>query len=519
MNPLQLPWLELAIAVALVGSTIISLLREPVRAYRWGVVLTGAAFTCSLLAWLSFALGAQTDALSRDTVQRFLFGRSLFALDELSAPLVPAAALLHLLAAVATARSHMRRFSFSWSLAAEAITLATLATKEPWPLIALLTASTVPPFVELVNRGRPTRLYVLHMALFVGLLVLGWAAVESHGRSSPAPWWATLPLMAAVLVRCGTVPAHCWVTDWFEHASLGIALLFVVPLSGVYAAIRLVLPIAPDWVLQSIGVLSLFTAIYASGMAVVQRDQRRFFAHLFLSYTSLVLVGLELHTEVSLCASLCLWFSAILSLGGFGLTIRALEARFGRLALGDYLGLYEHAPTLAVFFLLTGLASVGFPGTVGFISIELLVDSVVQANPFVGIGVLIASALNGIAVLRAYLLLFTGRRHVSSVSVRMGTREQFAVLTLSALILLTGLFPHQGVTTRDRAAVEILEGRRHRGIEPSPAPTTAAAKVASRSVLPIATVDSTISSEAHGPLARSPLSSGNSSINRSRISP
>ena len=50
------------------------------------------------------------------------------------------------------------------------------------------------------------------------------------------------------LVRCGTVPAHCWVTDWFEHTSFGIALLFVTPLAGVYAAVRLVLPIAPDWV-------------------------------------------------------------------------------------------------------------------------------------------------------------------------------------------------------------------------------------------------------------------------------
>jgi NADH-quinone oxidoreductase subunit M len=194
-------------------------------------------------------------------------------------------------------------------------------------------------------------------------------------------------------------------------------------------------------------------------MAVVQREERRFFAHLFLSYASLVLVGLELHTERSLCASLCLWFSALLSLGGFGLTIRALEARFGRLSLAEYHGLYEHAPTLAVFFLLTGLASVGFPGTVGFISTELLVDSVVEANIYAGIGVLIASALNGIAVLRAYLLLFTGARHASSVSVAISTRERVAVLTLSALIILAGIVPQPGVTTREKAAAAILKER------------------------------------------------------------
>ena len=144
-------------------------------------------------------------------------------------------------------------------------------------------------------------------------------------------------------------------------------------------------------------------------MATIQRETRRFFAHLFLSHASLVLVGLELHTELSLTGSLCLWFSVILSLGGFGLTLRALEARFGRLSLTDYHGLYEHSPTLAVCFLLTGLASVGFPGTLGFISTELLVDSAVEASPYVGIAVVAAAALNGIAVVRAYFLLFTGR--------------------------------------------------------------------------------------------------------------
>jgi NADH-quinone oxidoreductase subunit M len=465
MNPLHLPWLELAIAVAAVGSVFTGWLRQPARAYRWGVAFIGSAFACSLFASLSFYAAGPAAPAVRYSVQPLLFGREPFALDDLSAPLVPAVALLHLLAAVATARTHIRRFSFSWSLAAETIRLATFATKEPWLLIALFAASTIPPYVELRNRGRPTRLYVLHMSLFVGLLILGWAAIDAQGPLSRAPGWACLALMAAVLVRCGTVPAHCWVTDWFEHASFGIALLFVLPLSGVYAAIRLVLPIAPDWVLRSIGVISLFTAVYASAMAVIQREERRFFAHLFLSYASLVLVGLELHTKLSLCASLCLWFSAILSLCGFGLTLRALEARFGRLSLTDYHGLYEHTPALAVFFLLTGLASVGFPGTVGFVSIDLLVAGVVDADIYAGIGALIASALNGIAVLRAYLLLFTGARHISSVSVGITKRERFAVLTLSILIIAGGLFPQPGVKTRETAAAAILKDRALREAE------------------------------------------------------
>jgi NADH-quinone oxidoreductase subunit M len=457
MSIWDVPWLDLSIIVALIGALWVSQVREPLRAARLGLVFTGIAFAFTFLAWLGYYVGA--DSIRRASFQTLLLGREILILDELSAPLVPTVALLHFLTALATARTDMRSFSFSWSLASEAIFLAMFSCKASWLLVGLLTVCTVTPCFEFRNRGRQARVYLLHMALFVGLLCLGWAGVTSSaGRTAP-PTWATVFLMAAILVRCGTVPAHCWVTDWFEHTSFGIAILFVTPLAGVYAAVRLVLPIAPDWVLQGIGLASLLTAVYAAGMAVIQRDCRRLFANLFVSHASLVLVGLELHTEMSLTGSLCLWFSVILSLGGFGLTMRALEARFGRLSLAEYQGLYQHSPDLAVCFLLTGLACVGFPGTLGFISAELLVDSAIEASPYVGVAIVAAAALNGIAVVRAYLLIFTGARHRSTVWLGIGNRERFAVLTFSALILGGGFFPQPGVSTRHRAAAAILAER------------------------------------------------------------
>jgi NADH-quinone oxidoreductase subunit M len=202
-------------------------------------------------------------------------------------------------------------------------------------------------------------------------------------------------------------------------------------------------------------------------MAVVQREARRFFAYLFLSHASLVLVGLELVAPISLTGALCLWFSVMLSLGGLGLTLRALEARFGRLALDDFHGLYDHSPALAVGFLLTGLASVGFPGTVGFVSAELLVDGAVHADLWVGVGVVLAAAVNGIAVVRAYIRLFTGGRHVSAVSLAITPRERVAVLTLAAVVLGGGLVPQPGVVSRHRAAEAVLKARgAHRAMEP-----------------------------------------------------
>ena len=116
-------------------------------------------------------------------------------------------------------------------------------------------------------------------------------------------------------------------TNLFDHASLGTSLLFFTPMVGAYAAVRLVLPIAPEWVLHAIAYLSLVTASYAAGMALVQRDAGRFFCYLFLSESSLVFVGLETASPIGLTGALCVWLSVGLSLAGFGLTLRSIEAR------------------------------------------------------------------------------------------------------------------------------------------------------------------------------------------------
>jgi NADH-quinone oxidoreductase subunit M len=289
--------------------------------------------------------------------------------------------------------------------------------------------------------------------------LVGWYFVEKEDGQQVHTLWAILPLLGAVLVRSGIVPFHCWLTDLFERATFGTALLCAVPLTGAYAAMRLVLPVAPDWVLRSLVLLSLVTAVYTAGMALVQREGRRFFCYILLSYSALVLVGLETTTPLALTGGLCVWLSIGMSLGGFGLTLRALESRRGRLSLADYQGLYEHTPNLAMLFILTGLASVGFPGTTGFIGAELLVDGVVEAYPYIGIAVVLAAALNGIAMVQAYFLLFTGKRYASTVSLMIGRRERFAVLALAALILIGGLMPQTGVKSRFEAAQEILGER------------------------------------------------------------
>jgi NADH-quinone oxidoreductase subunit M len=89
----------------------------------------------------------------------------------------------------------------------------------------------------------------------------------------------------------------------------------------------------------------------------------------------------------------------------------------------------------------------------------LLVDAVIGASPATGVTMVLVAAVNGIAVVRVYFLLFTGGRHVSSVSLAITPRERLAVLTLTALILGGGLAPQEGVAASYKAADALLKDR------------------------------------------------------------
>jgi NADH-quinone oxidoreductase subunit M len=471
MSTIHFPWLELAVLLPLLGCLWVRRVRDPDIARRHSLIVSGLALLGTLCALADRARVARVSSPGLWDIFARLSNGSPFAIDALNAPLLPLAALLYLLTVLGTLRTKWRRFSFPGLLVAEAILLATLSCRQPWMLVGLLAAGTIPPWVELHARGKPTRVYSVHMLLFVGLLFAGQALVSLNTGSARNSVVASALLMAAVLVRGGIVPAHCWMTDLFEHASFGTALLFVTPMVGAYAAVRLVLPIAPDWTLHSIAILSLVTALYAAGMALVQREARRFFCYLFLSNSSLVFVGLETATPIGLTGALCVWLSVGLSLAGFGLTLRSIEARAGRLSLDAFHGLHGHIPTLASLFLLTGLASIGFPGTVGFVGAELLVEGAVQVSPLVGIAIVVAAALNGLAVLQAYFRIFAGSRHVASIDLRTRLPERIAVLALTALLLGGGLYPQPGVSGRYDAATQLVKQRNERLGTGAPSPS------------------------------------------------
>jgi NADH-quinone oxidoreductase subunit M len=458
MSEFQLPWLQLSIVIPLFGSLWVGRLRDPAAARRAAVFVASATFAVTAAAWLNLIWLGATHAADRWDLISVIVGRQVFQTDSLNAPKLPLVALVHLLTFAATPKTKIRRFTFAANLLSESILMALFSSHDPWMIVGLLAASVFPMAFELHARGKAARVFLIHMGVSVALLTLGCSGLGAADNASSVRVW--LPILLGVLIRAGVAPAHSWVPHLFDKAAFGSALLFMTPMTGAYITTRLLVPTAPDWTLFTLGALALATALYAGGMALVQKEARRFFGFLFLSLSALVIVGLASASPLGVTGGLSMWLSVGLAMTGFGLTLRSIEARVGRLLLSEFHGLYDHVGLLAILFLLTGLAAVGFPGTFGFVGAELLMDGAVHAYPWVGLAVVVSATLNGIAVLKAYFMVFTGAKHAPSVSIQTRRREAFATLVLAGAILAGGIWPQPGVASRHRAAALILEGRR-----------------------------------------------------------
>jgi hypothetical protein len=253
------------------------------------------------------------------------------------------------------------------------------------------------------------------------------------------------------------------VPEVFDHGRLGPAILFSAPQIGAYVTVVLIVPRASPGMLRTIAILALGTAVYGAALALVQRSARRACGYLFVSQSALVMAGLDCSSTGALAGGLLLWLSAGLAFAGLGRAVLVLEARRGRLDLTTYHGGYERMPVLAITFLAMGLACTGFPGTLGFVGQELLVDGAVDAFPVMGFAVVVAAALTGLAVLRMYFSLFCGRHEASAHSgLRFGLmrRESWTFVALVAALVGFGIAPRALVDSRFAASEEILRLRR-----------------------------------------------------------
>jgi NADH-quinone oxidoreductase subunit M len=458
-------WLWLGALAAMPALTVgASFLAIEVERLRRVAVASAAA---TLLTALVIAVSPPLHHVQiRTTALTWVPGaEAILRIDTLSAILLPLAAGLWLLTVAVTPRAALDRGGLRRTAVATLVTLASFLTESAVALL-LLSAASVWAFLSALAdpahqyQRRTVAAYLGFSTLLLGggvALLIGPGA-QSAAREAAGMWL----IVIAALVRKGIVPFHAWVPEVFDHGRLGPAILFSAPQVGAYITVVLIVPRASPDMLRMIAMLALATAVYGAALALVQASARRACGYLFMSQSALVMAGLDCTSATALAGGLLVWLSAGVAFGGLARCVLVLEARRGRLDLTTYHGGYERMPVLAVSFLALGLACTGFPGTLGFVAQEFLVDGAVDQFPIMGFGVVIASALTGLAVLRMYFSLFCGRPEAavrSDLPFGLTRREAWTFIALVVTLVGFGIVPRPLVDSRFAASEEILRER------------------------------------------------------------
>ena len=462
------PRLWVAVLVALPCLVIgASFLRVDVERLRRLAVAAAIAMLCAAMA-IPLSPALRDFSMRSSALSWIPGGEDIIRVDALSAVLLPFAAGLWLLTVAVTPRASLDRGGLRRTALATLLTLASFLTESAVTLLVLSAASV---WTFLSALGDPAQQYQRRIvAVYLGTSTLlfgaGVALVVSPGVRDTA--WETAGMwliVIAALIRKGIVPFHAWVPEVFDQGRLGPAIMFNAPQVGAYMTVVLIVPRASPDMLRVIALLALGTAVYGAALALVQTRARRASGYLFMSQSALVMAGLDCTSVSALAGGLLVWLSAGLGFAGLARCVLVLEARRGRLDLTTYHGGYERMPVLAISFLAMGLACTGFPGTLGFIGQELLVDGAVALFPVMGFAVIIASALTGLAVLRMYFSFFCGRSDVRAhPSLRLGLtpREAWTFVALVTALIGFGLAPRPLVDSRLDASAEILRLRQER---------------------------------------------------------
>jgi len=326
-----------------------------------------------------------------------------------------------------------------------AIATAFVAVREIAWLAVLWTLSSWVAWSELRERFGTrgvARLFAVYQGASVALFGLA-AGLDALGWLAPS----AIALIAAIGLREAVMPGQSWLPRFVERAPMGLVVAYVAPQLGVYAHVELLSQGLPGEWLQWVPVIGASTALLAAALGLVQRSARRALAYLLMSQSGLVFFGLDGASEVAHAGALLQWQVLAIATSGLAMTLSALEARRGSLDLASHSGCFAGTPRMAAGFLFMGLASVGFPLTLGFVAEDLLVQGAVEHFPGLAMVLIGATALNGMTVVKAFFRLFSGRR--LQPGERDLTSREAWVLSAVLLGLLVGGIAPGWITSRE----------------------------------------------------------------------
>jgi len=278
--------------------------------------------------------------------------------------------------------------------------------------------------------------------------------------------WLFAAFAFAFAVKVPIFPLHTWLPDaHVEAPTPGSVILAAVLLKmGTYGFVRLLLPLFPGaaqhpTVVGVMLVLAVIGIVYAAWVAAVQPDAKKLVAYTSVAHMGFVVLGVFALTVNGLQGGLVVMISHGVSTGALFLLLGMLYERRHTRLIEDFGGLGRVAPWFATAFVITGLASIGLPGTSGFVGEFLALLGAFERHP-VAAGI----AATGVIFAAYYMLPMIQRmwynrldREENRSVPDLSGREVAVLAPLLALMIWIGVQPGPILRRLEPAVEAVLE--------------------------------------------------------------
>jgi NADH-quinone oxidoreductase subunit M len=388
--------------------------------------------------------------------------------DGFSFPMVLLATLLCSIAILTSASiKHKVRSYFALMLVLESAILGVFMAQD-WSLFYVFWEMTLIPLFFLIDRwgGKNRQQAALNFVLYtmggsvfmlVALLVI-FDNLPAHSFlfSEMAKGVQSLPDSTQTLLFLGLLigfgvkmpifPIHGWLPIAHVEAPAPVSILLsgILLKMGAYGLIRAatMLPEAVLTLQNMLAGIGLFSLIYGGLLAWRQADLKAMIAYSSISHMGIVLLGIAALNTAGLTGAVSQMIAHGLVAAALFLLIGLLYERTHYRNINDYSALLQVAPKFAFLTSIVLLASIGLPGSVGFIAeLHTIIGGFMRWNwlmLIVSFGVLISAAY----AIRTITRLITGRVSNTVQDIQdLQTSELIAAGSLITGIIWLGLLP------------------------------------------------------------------------------
>jgi NADH-quinone oxidoreductase subunit M len=337
----------------------------------------------------------------------------------------------------------------------------------------------IPMFVIIGVWGGPRRVYAAFKFFLFTLLgsllsLLGILAIYfqtgstdievalTHAFPADLQKWLWLAFFASFAVKVPMWPVHTWLPDaHVEAPTAGSVILAGILLKmGGYGFIRFSLPMFPlasAYFTPLIFALSAIAIIYTSFVALAQTDMKKLIAYSSVAHMGFVTMGLFALTSEAVQGAMVQMLSHGLVSAALFLVVGVVYDRLHTRDIDRYGGLVGRMPAYAFVFMVFMLASIGLPGTSGFVGEFLILLGAFRVSTlecFLAATALFLSTMYMLYLYRRVIFGTITREDLRDI-VDLSPREKAVFAPLLVLVLWMGLYPSSFLTPI-RASVDHL---------------------------------------------------------------